>query len=139
MQGMTRVLILATFVLLVAAACSSASGSGGGTVNATLTDSKILVDRDNISAGTVVFTVKNTGTVEHELVVLKTDVAADKIKADADEPGKMSEEGSLGESGDIAAGETKTFNLNLAAGHYVFMCNQPGHYLLGMHIAFTVK
>ena len=136
---MTRVLILATFVLLVAGACSSASGPGGGTVNATLTDSKILLDRDNISAGTVVFTVKNTGTVEHELVVLKTDVAADKIKPDADEPGKMSEEGSLGESGDIAAGETKTFKLDLSAGHYVFICNQPGHYLLGMHIAFTVK
>jgi Copper binding proteins, plastocyanin/azurin family len=139
MKGMTRVLILAVFVLLVAAACSGASGAGGGTVNATLTDSKVIVDRDNITAGTVVFTVKNTGTLEHELVVLKTDVAADKIKADADEPGKMSEEGSLGESGDIAAGETKTFSLNLTPGHYVFMCNQPGHYMLGMHIAFTVN
>jgi len=24
-------------------------------------------------------------------------------------------------------------------GNYVLICNQPAHYLLGMHIAFTVK
>jgi uncharacterized cupredoxin-like copper-binding protein len=139
MKRLARILIPAVFAFLVAAACSSAAGTAGGAVNATLTDSKVIVDRDNITAGRVIFTVKNTGTLEHELVVLKTDVAADKITADVDEPGKMSEEGSLGESGDIAAGETKTFSLDLTPGHYVFMCNQPGHYMLGMHIAFTVR
>jgi len=137
--GIKHALVLAAFVLIASAACSGAAATAGGAVSATLSDTKIVVDRDSISAGKVTFTVKNTGTIEHELVVLRTDVPADKIQPDSDEPGKMSEEGSLGESGDIAAGETKQFSLNLAPGRYVFMCNQPGHYMVGMHIPFVVK
>ena len=51
----------------------------------------------------------------------------------------MSEEGTQGESGDLEAGLTKDFTLNLSAGKYVLMCNQPGHYMAGMHIAFVVR
>ena len=67
------------------------------------------------------------------------DIAQDKLQPDADEPGKMSEEGAQGESGDLAAGLAKDFTLNLSPGKYVLMCNQPGHYMVGMHIAFVVR
>jgi len=43
------------------------------------------------------------------------------------------------DSGDnVAVGTTKLFHTALAAGHYVLVCNLPGHYKLGMHTAFTV-
>ena len=89
-------------------------------------------------AGAVTFTVNNTGTVTHELVVLRTDLAEDQLPANAAEPGKVSEDGSLGESGDIAAGTSGDFTLTLAPGHYVLICNEPGHYTAGMHTTLTV-
>jgi uncharacterized cupredoxin-like copper-binding protein len=138
---MRALLVTITASLLLLAACGgqTASTGNGGTVGVTLTDQGVTLVQSTVSAGAVTFSVKNTGTIDHELVVVKTDVAQDKIKADADEPGKMSEDGSLGESGDLAAGTAKDFTLTLTPGKYVLMCNQPGHYMVGMHIAFEVK
>ena len=39
----------------------------------------------------------------------------------------------------IDTGGLKSINLNLPAGKYVFICNLPGHYKLGMHATFTVN
>lgn len=130
--------IAAALVTGCAAASKTVVPAGGGTVNATLTDMKISVDRTSISAGPVSFVVKNSGAVEHELAVLQTDVSADKIAAGT-EAGKVNETGNVGETGDMAAGSSKTFTVTLAAGHYVLICNEIGHYASGMHMAFTVN
>jgi uncharacterized cupredoxin-like copper-binding protein len=135
---MRALLVTITASLLLLAACGGQT-SKTGPVGVTLTDKGVVLAQTAVNAGAVTFSVKNTGTIEHELVVVKTDVAADKIQADPDEPGKMSEEGALGESGDLAAGTAKDFTLTLTPGKYVLMCNQPGHYMVGMHIAFEVK
>jgi uncharacterized cupredoxin-like copper-binding protein len=121
--------------------CSGAAAAPtqGGTVNATLTDMKISLDRTSVPAGTITFVVKNTGAIEHELVVLQTDTAQDKIAMDMDEAGKMDETGNVGETGDVDAGGSKTFTVTLPAGHYVLMCNEVGHYAAGMHMTFTVN
>jgi uncharacterized cupredoxin-like copper-binding protein len=126
-------------VLLAGCAGQAAQPTSGGQVSVTLTDKGVTLAETSVNSGPVTFKVKNVGTLEHELVVVRTDVAQDKIQPDADEPGKMSEEGALGESGDLAAGELKDFTLNLTSGKYVLMCNQPGHYMVGMHIAFVVR
>jgi uncharacterized cupredoxin-like copper-binding protein len=147
--------LLATAVsVLLLAACGTAGGTGATTVkatseptvnpnvrtvNVTLTDNKIVLDQASVPSGKITFQVKNTGTMVHEVVVLKTDVAADKISPNPEEPGKMSEDGSQGESGDLEVGQAKTFTLDLAPGNYVLICNQPAHYQLGMHIAFVVN
>ena len=151
---MKALLATAAASVLLLAACGTAGGTGSTTVNATsapsvnpnartvnatLTDSKILLDQSTVPSGKITFNVKNGGTMVHEVVVLKTDVAADKIAPNPDEPGKMSEDGSQGESGDLDPTQAKTFTLDLMPGNYVLICNQPAHYLLGMHIAFVVK
>lgn len=127
------------------AACGSAAATpaaaapgAGGTIKATLTDMKISVDRSSVPAGKVTFVVKNSGLVVHELVVLKTDVAQDKL-AKGDEPGKMDETGNVGETGDVVAGGSNTFSAVLPAGHYVLICNEIDHYMDGMHMTFTVN
>ncbi|HEV2250129.1 MAG TPA: cupredoxin domain-containing protein [Candidatus Limnocylindria bacterium] len=130
-------LILAT-VVLAGCAAAAAAPAAGGTVNATLTDMKISVDRTTVKAGTVTFAVRNAGAVVHELVVIRTDVAQDKIPMDSAEPGKVDETGNVGETGEMAVGASKTFSVTLPAGHYVLMCNEIGHYASGMHVAFTV-
>ena len=37
-----------------------------------------------------------------------------------------------------AVDESSKKQTTLAAGHYVMVCNLPGHYLAGMHTSFTV-
>ena len=89
-----------------------------------------------IPAGKVTFNVKNGGTMVHEFVVLKTDTPGAKLKVTN---GKADETGNIGETGDMPAGSTKTLTLNLKAGHYVVLCNLPGHYQGGMWKDLTVS
>jgi len=138
MKDMKALLATVAGAILLVAACGGQTASGGS-VGVTLTDKGVTLAQSSVNAGAVTFSVKNSGTIAHELVVIKTDVPADKIQPNPDEAGKMSEEGSLGESGDMAAGEAKDFTLTLTPGKYVLMCNQPGHYMVGMHVAFEVK
>ena len=136
-----KVLVAAATALVFLAGCAaqSAQPGTGGQVSVTLTDTGVTLGQSSINSGPVTFKVKNAGSIEHELVVVRTDIAQDKIQPNTDEPSKMSEEGTQGESGDLEAGLTKDFTLNLSAGKYVLMCNQPGHYMAGMHIAFVVR
>ncbi|TME72891.1 MAG: hypothetical protein E6I19_09260 [Chloroflexi bacterium] len=136
-----RVLIAMATALVLLAGCAAqgAQPGTGGQVSVTLTDTGVTLAQTSVSSGPVTFKVKNAGSIVHELVVVRTDIAQDKIQPNTDEPSKMSEEGTQGESGDLEAGLTKDFTLNLSAGKYVLMCNQPGHYMAGMHIAFVVR
>ena len=111
----------------------------GGTITADLTDMSIKLDHGSIAAGPVTFVVKNSGAVPHELVLLKTDVAQDKVAPNTEEAGKVDETGNVGETGDLDANGTKTFTVTLASGHYVLICNEVGHYAAGMHLTFTVN
>jgi uncharacterized cupredoxin-like copper-binding protein len=87
-------------------------------------------------AGKVTFSVKNSGSVPHEFVVLRTDTPAGQLPIKA---GRADETGNVGESGDLEAGASKTIAVNLKAGHYALICNLPGHYTAGQHTDLTVK
>jgi uncharacterized cupredoxin-like copper-binding protein len=87
------------------------------------------------AAGKIRFSVHNSGAITHEFVVIRTDKpAADLLKGT-----RADESGNVGETGDLAAGASKTVTLNLKAGHYALICNLPGHYKLGQHVDFTVR
>lgn len=108
-------------------------------VYATLSDAMtITLDRYTVPAGYVRFLVTNAGASTHELVVLKTGLAADKLEANPDVAGKVAEEVHMGETGDVAGGRFNGLELQLGPGSYVIICNEIGHYTAGMRIAFTV-
>jgi uncharacterized cupredoxin-like copper-binding protein len=112
-------------------------------VNATVADFAITLDKASASAGVVAVHVSGKGPSEHELVAFKTDLAPDALPIDP-ATSKMDEASPLvthfsPEAEKIGAGGLKSINLNLPAGKYVFICNVPGHYKLGMHAAFTVN
>lgn len=134
----------------------AAGGTGG--VAVTVADTKGLrapmtmtLATSTAPSGDVTFTVKNSGTVEHEVIVLKTDTAFDQLPiADAGDPpapvksgaNKVDEASSVGETGDpnLKPGESRTFTVKgMTAGHYVLVCNIADHYRLGMRAAFTVS
>jgi uncharacterized cupredoxin-like copper-binding protein len=120
---------------------SSNASSSPNTVTATEREWKIVADHKTIKAGDITFTVTNKGTINHELLVIRTDLPLGGIPIGAD--GKFNEDDpkatNLGESGEYEVGLTKTFKVNLAPGKYQLVCNIPNHYKNGMHIAFTVN
>jgi len=121
------------------AASRAATADPVTTVTATLSDDmRITLDRYTVPAGDVLFLVSNAGRSTHELVVLRTDLAAGDLVADPDEAGKVEEETHMGETGDISGERFNGLQLRLGPGSYVIICNELGHYMAGMHVSFTV-
>jgi uncharacterized cupredoxin-like copper-binding protein len=122
--------------------------SPGATVDVVVSDAKgvdgpmtLTATPDSVPAGDVTFTVKNEGTIDHEVVVLKTDTAYDQLPVGGSEPDRVDETNNVGETGepDVKPGETRSFTLNaMTAGKYVLVCNIAKHYAMGMRAPFTV-
>ncbi|MCW2924364.1 MAG: heme/copper-type cytochrome/quinol oxidase, subunit 1 [Thermoleophilia bacterium] len=92
---------------------------------------------DSVAAGTVTFSVRNKGSMPHELVVLKTDL--DPGKLPEGDGGKAKEVGRVAHVPQMTPGSaTQYVTLDLKPGKYVLLCNVPGHYGLGQYAAFTV-
>lgn len=140
-----RAVVLISVVLLaglVATACAPSAPPGPTAVRATMDEFTIKLSATSAPAGKVTFQVANQGKVEHELVVLKTDLAPNALKMRAANPKKVDEEAgtqNLGEVEDVGAGETKSGTFDLPAGKYVLICNVEDHYKAGMAVAFEVK
>ena len=107
----------------------------------------IFASPDIVASGTVTFVATNTGTLNHELLVLPapTDgVGTRSVGAD----GKIVESTSLGEAstscgqghgGGISPGTTSWVTLHLAPGNYELLCDVPWHYANGMFTGFAVR
>jgi len=147
--------LVITSLILGTAACSSSDGSGspsaspttmaasGQSVSVSLKQWSVTPSTTPAS-GSVTFNVSNDGTITHEFVVLKTDTPGADIPVGKfeGEPSRINEDTAgtnVGETGDMNAGTTKTLTIDLAPGHYVFLCNLPGHYQSGMHVDVTVS
>jgi len=121
-----------------------ASGAAGTSVTAKLTEFKIELSATTAPAGPVTFELTNSGTVVHEFVVFKTELAPDKLPLAAD-GATVDEEGAgasltlVDEVEDIAVGATASLPVDLPAAHYVLICNVPAHYTSGMHAEFTTS
>jgi uncharacterized cupredoxin-like copper-binding protein len=114
----------------VAVTVGDVNGVSGPAMSMTMT-----VAPASVSAGSVTFTLTNNGSIVHEMVVLKTDTAVDQLQVTG---GKVSEDTSVGEVPELAAGKSKSVTLDLAAGKYVLVCNVKDHYTMGMRAPFTV-
>jgi len=118
-----------------AAAAPAAASALVHRVGVSLREFKVDTTASAAAAGKVTFTVRNTGTATHEFVVLRTPKPAAALLNGA----RADESGNVGETGDLAAGASKTVTLNLKPGHYALICNLPGHYKAGQHTDFTVR
>jgi uncharacterized cupredoxin-like copper-binding protein len=124
------------------AASPAGSGGAGTPVAATLSEYKIELAATTAPAGPVTFQLKNSGTIVHEFVVFKTDLAPDKLPMLADGTAVDEAGGGLtvvDEVEDIAVAATPSLALTLPAGHYVLLCNVATHYKAGMVSEFTTS
>lgn len=112
-----------------------------------------LVDNPSaVPAGQVSLRVTNTGTINHEVVVLPLAAGQSVGQRTIGADGKVDEAGSLGEASrtcgagegmesadpGIAPGSSGWTTLDLKPGRYELLCNIAGHYGAGMYTQLTV-
>jgi uncharacterized cupredoxin-like copper-binding protein len=109
-------------------------------VGAKLTDSSIDLERSTTLPGDNTFDITNNGTSEHDLIVLKTDLAVDQLpvknnKVDTSASGIDK----VGSKTNIKAGDSTTLKVDdLKSGKYVVISNHDGDYAAGMRVGFSV-
>jgi uncharacterized cupredoxin-like copper-binding protein len=133
-------LVGSTVAVAIAYAVKGSSGPEGD-VQASTVEYKVLMPT-TLTTGKHTIGYTNNGTIPHEIVIFKTDLPANRLPLRAD--GDVNEESplltSVADSGNpLKAGGTKSFTTSpLTPGHYVAVCNLPGHYHLGMKLNVTV-
>jgi uncharacterized cupredoxin-like copper-binding protein len=111
--------------------------TASGAVSVGLSEWKVTPSTTTAAAGPVTFDVHNAGAQPHEMVVLKTTKAAAALgKAGT---ARLPETGHAGEVATLKAGASGKTTIDLKPGHYVLICNLPGHWTAGMRSDFTVK
>lgn len=166
MRGSTFLSIPVYAVLLASLAGCGGSDTppaqaqtGGTTVKVTLREWGVFADKTTVSSGSVTFQATNTGTVPHELVILRLNagVTPDTMPV----KGGVVDEGTSGtiideiEDTDLPPTTTKSKTVNLSAGEYALFCavvengdvapgtstskSKVSHYLNGMFFKFTVS
>jgi uncharacterized cupredoxin-like copper-binding protein len=140
-------LVVMAIIGLSAAGCGSAASSpstasapsaAAGSIAVELSEWKVVPAQASSPAGSVTFAIANTGTQVHEFVVVKTDMKADTLPV-VDNKIDESALTPVDEIEDIAVGATPTLTVDLAAGHYVLLCNIEAHYGQGMRADFDVS
>jgi uncharacterized cupredoxin-like copper-binding protein len=137
---MKRLLMIGPIAAIAVTGCGSstttepAPRAAAGKVPVSLTDFKVNAPSAQLKAGKTEFDVTNAGKVEHELIVIDTSKPAARLA----KGGKASESGKVGEVAGLKPGDRKTLVVNLQKGHYALICNDPGHYMAGMHMDLVV-
>jgi uncharacterized cupredoxin-like copper-binding protein len=136
--------LLATTVGAVAwgASQSGASAAPFPSITATESNFSIHLSVSHVAAGPFALVATNRGPSAHELVVFRTSLAPDKLPLDAsgDVIENSPEMVKVADSGaSVPPGQSRTLYTVLTPGNYVFVCNLPGHYRLGMRAALVVQ
>jgi len=114
----------------IAAVARNGALAGQGTV--TLEEFQILPRPTLYKAGTVKLTVRNVGSMTHEMVLLRassvdalpkvTVAGGERAVGDVDEEA-IPEAAKMGETGDVKPGTSVVKTFHLAPGTYVMICN----------------
>lgn len=146
--------LAATLLVIVAAGCgdnktttstpaATSATTGSSTVNAVMKEYSISPDKPVVAAGSVKFNVTNKGKLEHEFIVIKTDLAADKLPISKAHPDRIDEDAHslsvAGEIEELVPGESDNKTFNLKPGNYTLICNIAGHYQAGQRVALKVQ
>jgi uncharacterized cupredoxin-like copper-binding protein len=113
---------------------AAARSNQSATVTVSLKEMSISLSRTHVPAGKVSFVVRNMGSIEHEMVVVRKPRSG-KLRI---VHFKAAEDGSVGEVEDVPAGKARKLTLALQRGRYLLICNMPGHYQLGMRAEIAV-
>lgn len=91
-----------------------------------------------MAAGKHDLLVTNESDGTHELVIVRTNTAANRLPVRGDRVDEPEAGVNKGEVDDLGPGQQRSLSLSLPPGRYVMFCNLPGHYHQGMHAEITV-
>lgn len=100
----------------------------------------IRIDQSAVKAGKITFDVTNwSRSALHEMLIVAVDNSAAALPYDYSQARVPEDQVKvLGEVSDLQPNGSKSFEVELAAGSYVLICNLPGHYAAGMAVPFIV-
>jgi uncharacterized cupredoxin-like copper-binding protein len=152
-----RLLLAATLgvvaIGVLAALAPASPEADDGVYEVRLLDGAIEPESRALAAGERVIEVTNAGSVEHELVLLRTPRPADRLPYGlhgvsiglSGEPVIGEDHSALGHDHaaddvlGLLSGESARYRVELRAGHYVLFCQSGNHYLSGEHAELTVR
>jgi hypothetical protein len=113
-------------------------------IGITLSDFTVQPNQTRAQPGMINFQIENVGEVDHELVVVKSDLAIATLPRLPDNAGVDEDQlDVVGRSDPIGPGEEGEFSLELEVGKYVLICNMApngeSHYLNGMYTGFETR
>lgn len=94
------------------------ANADGATINVTLKEMTVALDKTQASAGTITFVVQNTGHAPHNFAISGNGVG-EKIPL-------------------LEPGQSATLTVDLSPGTYEYECTMPGHAMAGMRGTLTV-
>jgi len=100
---------------------------------------QITLSQYTAQAGPVTFHIVNgADDMLHEFIIFETDLPPDELPTDMS--GRVKEDALtiLTAAEDIPPSHSRDITVNMGAGHYVMICNLPGHYEQGMRVEFNV-
>ena len=133
---------------LFAASVACSSNNDVHKVTVTLKDGSLTVDPPSVPKGPVEFTIKNQGQKQHDLLIIKTSTAPDKLPKNDD--GSVDKGGAdvdvKYEVPEMDAGDDTSRTYDLDPGTYALVSNvvqddngvKTADYSSGMYAAFTV-
>ncbi len=135
-----KFMALGMLLLLSIGLLSACSGGGdNNSINADLSTYKIDLSKTTAAPGEITFHVKNTASdMAHEFVIFKTDLDAANLPTD-DAGNVVEDQLESVDEIELNPNESGDLTVDLDAGHYAIVCNQPGHYAQGMYINFVVQ
>ena len=101
---------------------------------------QIQFSKYSAQAGPITFHIVNgADDMLHEFILIQTDAPASELPTD-ETTGRVLEDAVtiITAAEDIPPSNSRNITVNLAAGHYVMICNLPGHYQQGMRVDFNV-
>ena len=135
--------------LLLMLLCGAANAAGpaqslgiklqDSSVDPSLTHMRMVIDHDTLKPGRVTFEATNQSKgLVHEVIVVR-DKGGKELPYDATKNVVVEKRiQPLGEISDLPPGKSGKLTLDLKAGTYLLICNQPGHYKEGMSARVTV-
>jgi uncharacterized cupredoxin-like copper-binding protein len=136
MKPVARVLAAVVAVLLLAAACAGEDVASETDLVVDLRDFSIAFGDATVSAGATTIGVRNRGSTAHDLIILRTDSEPDRLPV---EGATAKEEGRVAGTRMLSPGAVARLTVDLQPGAYVWICNVPGHYTLGMRTKVVVR
>ena len=127
-------------IALVSAGLFLSSCQSEPTMRVALYSYQISIDRTEFEAGQITLYVTNYSEKEpHEIALFRTDTPADFLPRTLVDTVNTAQINPISSLVDVQPGVTRKQLLNLSPGHYIILCNLPGHYDQGMYTEFDVK